>query len=128
MYRGENMKQRGFTLAELLAVIVVLGLIAVITIPAVTKTLVDSKTRLCEEQVANIEESARIWGSDHLFDLPDAGKTDTITIETLQKAGIIAPDLKDPKNSDQPIDPKTPITISVSTSNKVTYTVDYSCE
>ncbi len=50
------MRNKGFTLAELLAVIVILGLVAVIAVPAVTKTLGGTKSELCEDQLKNIKE------------------------------------------------------------------------
>jgi len=118
--------KKGFTLAELLAVIVVLGLIAVITIPVVTKTLSDYKIRLCNEQIGNIEEAARVWGSDNLLSLPDS-ETEPLTIylEQLQSEGYIAKDIKDPVDSSKTIG-NIPITISRK-GKKFNYSVDYNC-
>ncbi len=118
------MRQKGFTLAELLAVIVVLGLISVITIPMVTKSLGEYKARLCNEQVSNIEEAARVWGSDHLFELPDTTKD--ITLKDLQAGGYIDKNIKNSKNGKE-IPETTTITIT-KTGKKFTYTVNYSCE
>lgn len=121
------MKQRGFTLAELLAVIVILGLIAVITIPVVTKTLADYKVRLCKEQIGNIEEAARIWGTDHLLELPDTEEDIlTIHLEDLQNGGYIDKNIKDPVDSKKTIG-NIPINIT-KTGKKYYYTVEYSCE
>lgn len=120
--------KRGFTLAELLAVIVILGLIAVITIPVVTKTLSDYKIRLCKEQIGNIEEAARVWGSDNLLSLPDEddeNPTLTIYLEDLQNGGYIAKDIKDPVDSSKTIG-NIPITITRE-GKKYHYTVDYNC-
>ena len=117
--------KKGFTLAELLAVIVVLGLIAVITIPVVTKTLSDYKIRLCNQQVGNIEEAARMWGSDNLLTLPDDGETKTIYLEDLQVGGYISKDIKDPVDSSKTIGN---IAINISKNGKkFTYDVDYNC-
>ena len=41
--------KKGFTLAELLGVIVILSLIALITVPAITATLQNYKIKLCNE-------------------------------------------------------------------------------
>lgn len=123
------MKRKGFTLAELLAVIVVLGLVAVITIPAVTKALGEYKVRLCNEQVANIEEAARVWGSDNFFSLPDTNGevlNPALTLKVLQDGGYIKEEIKNPINSTEI--PET-TTITVKRENKkVTYKVNYSCE
>lgn len=120
------MKRKGFTLAELLAVIVILGLIAVITIPVVTKTLSDYKMRLCKDQVANIEEAARVWGSDNLLLLPNSEEEDlTIQLEELQKEGYIAKNIKDPIDSSKEIG-NIAITIK-KVGKKYRYEVDYTC-
>ena len=118
--------KKGFTLAELLAVIVILGLIAVITIPVVTKTLSSYKIRLCNEQIGNIEEAARVWGSDNLLTLPDS-ETDPLTIhlEDLQNGGYIAKDIKDPVDSSKTIG-NIPITIT-KVGKKYKYEVEYHC-
>lgn len=118
--------KKGFTLAELLAVIVILGLIAVITIPVVTKTLSSYKIRLCNEQIGNIEEAARVWGSDNLLTLPDS-ETDPLTIhlEDLQNGGYIAKDIKDPVDSSKTIG-NIPITIT-KVGKKYKYEVEYNC-
>jgi type IV pilus assembly protein PilA len=108
------MKNKGFTLAELLAVIVILGLIAVITIPAVTKTLGEQKSKLCEDQLKNIKEAARLYGSDHLIELQEEDYSDgdendstkngktylSITLKDLQDGGYIDKDIENPKTSE----------------------------
>lgn len=121
------MKRRGFTLAELLAVIVILGLIAVITIPVVTKTLGQYKVRLCEDQIANIVEAARVWGSDHLLELPDEdGGVLTIRLSDLQSNGYIDDKISDPMNAKETI-PDIEITIT-KVGKKYQYQANYTCK
>ena len=62
------MKNKGFTLVELMAVIIILGLIAVIAVPIVTKILSNSKDELYERQVKEIEDAAKRWGVDNIID------------------------------------------------------------
>ena len=120
------MKNKGFTLAELLAVIVILGVIAVITVPIVTKTLASYRTKLCENQIQNIKEAARIWGSDNLLSLPDKENgTLVITLNDLQDKGYIDKDINNPRTK-KIIDPTTKITIT-RVGKKYNYTVDYTC-
>ena len=121
------MKKKGFTLAELLAVIVILGLIAVITIPAVTKTLGETKGNLCEDQLKNIKEAARLYGSDHLLDLPSKdGQSFQITLGDLQNGGYIEKELKNPKDSKM-VDPNLAITITKQ-GKKYKYDVENFCD
>ena len=53
------MNKKGFTLVELLAVIVLLGLVALIAAPAITGIIKQSKENLSDSQKASIELSAK---------------------------------------------------------------------
>ena len=87
-------KRKGFTLAELLAVIVILGIITSITVPIVTDQIDKYKTKVCVTQYDNILNAARSYGADHLTEL---GKSQTITLKTLNDGGYIdASNMKDP--------------------------------
>ena len=87
-------KRKGFTLAELLAVIVILGIITSITVPIVTNQIDKYKTKVCVTQYDNILNAARSYGADHLTEL---GKSKTITLKTLNDGGYIdASNMKDP--------------------------------
>lgn len=48
----------GFTLVELIGVIIILGVIALITFPIIDKTIKNSKQQALERIIDNIEESA----------------------------------------------------------------------
>ena len=67
------MKKRGFTLTEVLGVIVILGLIALIIFPNINKSIKNSKQKLYNQQITLIEENARKWGVEHTAELPDSG-------------------------------------------------------
>ena len=62
--------KRGFTLMELLAVIVVLALIALILIPNFSKSLGTYRSSLLDTQIKNIEVAARQWAADNIYFLP----------------------------------------------------------
>ena len=53
--------KKGFTLVELIAVIVILAIISLIAIPSVISTLNYSKKTIHDEQLAELEKSARNW-------------------------------------------------------------------
>lgn len=52
------MKRKGFTLVELIGVLVIIGLIAVFSVPALTKTMKDSSEKQYEEYIKNITLAA----------------------------------------------------------------------
>ena len=89
--------KKGFTLAELIGVIVVLALISLITIPVISRILKQNKTALCETQMNNILEAARAWGADNVFLLPtEDGRSKTITLQDLVDGGYIEKDIENP--------------------------------
>ena len=92
------MKKRGFTLTEVLGVIVILGLIALIIFPNVSKSIKNSKEKLYKEQVALIEENARKWGVEHTAQLPDSGSY-YLELNDLVLGGYVSQkELKDPRD------------------------------
>ncbi len=97
---GENMKTRGFTLVELLAVIVILGLIALVSVPAITGLLKSGKEDLANSQKETIELAAKNWASDiaNVGKLPSTdGSSICVNLSTLQQQGYVDLDLKNPK-------------------------------
>ncbi len=80
------MRRRGFTLAELLATIVILGIITAITVPIVINQVDNYKKKMCVTQYDNILNAARAYASDHIQELSNSN---TITLETLTKGGYI---------------------------------------
>jgi prepilin-type N-terminal cleavage/methylation domain-containing protein len=91
------MKKNGFTLAELLGVIVILSLISVITIPAVTSSLNTYKERLCNSQLDQIISATRAWATDNIVKLPtENGKSYQVSLRELTQYGYIDDDIKNP--------------------------------
>lgn len=89
--------KKGFTLAELIGVIVVLALISLVSIPAVSKTLKQNKKNLCDTQLQNILAAAKSYGADNVFSLPENdGETLELTLQDLVSAGYIKGDIENP--------------------------------
>lgn len=89
--------KKGFTLAELIAVIVILSLICLITFPTVASILRDNKTRLCNTQLDNILVTAKGYAAENVFSMPlNDGDTKTITIQDLIDNGLIKADIQNP--------------------------------
>ena len=108
------MKNKGFTLVELIAVLVVLSLISLIAIPTVNKSLKEYKQKLYDDAIRNIEQSAKNWGADKIGKLPNSVSSNNtmaypdidtesefstlqIRIKDLQAEGYIGSELKNPK-------------------------------
>ncbi len=113
--------KKGFTLAELIAVIVILALISLVSIPAVSGILKQNKERLCETQLENILAAAKSYGADNVFSLPDTSMT--INLQTLVDAGYIAGEIENPITKENFDLDTTEITITKN-NKKYEYTLD----
>ena len=115
--------KKGFTLVELIGVIVVLGLISLIVVPSVTNSLKVNKKKLCKIQLTNIVEAAKVWGGDNLYSLPEIiGDTKTIALAELQANGYISDDVVNPVTKDK-FSPDPVVTIT-KTSSGFDYQID----
>ena len=94
------MNKKGFTLVELLAVIIILSLLALLASTSVSKIVKDSKSDLYDTQIKLIQSAAEAWGADNLYDLPDAGTCKYLTLQDLKQYGLIDPEIKDPRTND----------------------------
>ena len=91
------MNKKGFTLAELIGVIVVLALICLVSVPAIASVLKTNKKSLCKTQLNNVLEAARNYASENLLAMPtNDGDSKTITIQDLIDNGFIDEDIENP--------------------------------
>ena len=97
---GGNMNNKGFTLIELLGVVAVLGIIAIITVPVINRSLSQSKENLYDVQIEQIKKGCQDYYSEHLSELPENNALACKTIEELQKGGYLPLDIKNPKTND----------------------------
>jgi len=81
--------RRGFTLIELIATMVILGLIALITIPTIQDALSKSKEGLLENQIKSIENIARSWGVKNISKVEDCY---VLTLDELKQSGYLEND------------------------------------
>lgn len=100
---------KGFTLIELMAVIIILAVIGLIIFPSAIESINNSKDKLYKEQVKRILDAADSWASSNDSKLPsntNDSKPIKITIENLQLDGLLKKeDVKNPLNSADPMSP-----------------------
>ena len=118
------MKKNGFTLAELLGVMVILSLISIITVPAVTESLNNYKTKLCVSQINEIISAAKSWGNENVLVLPSGeGETYDVTLRTLAEYGYIDEKVNNPVTNEN-FDLDTTIVTITKKGKKYKYTMD----
>lgn len=89
-----NMK-KGFTLVEIIGVIIILGLVAILIIPNVTDIIKDTNNLANDNQIATIKEAADLYSINN--DLGKYPEEKIITFDTLISSGFLKNDdiLKD---------------------------------
>ena len=92
---------KGFTLVELLAVIAILGIISLIVVPAVDKSLNSGKDDLYKTQIKQLGKGVKDYYTEHLNELPKAvNETSCKTIKNLQDDGYLPLNIENPKTGE----------------------------
>ena len=79
--------KKGFTLAELLGVIVILAALLLISIPVVDKIIKQSQEDLYNKQIDSIKLAINLWISDK-YKLNE-GESITLTLSQLKEEGFV---------------------------------------
>lgn len=91
------MRNRGFTLVELLGVVAILAMLGLVIVPVISNVLSNNKRELYNVQIRNIESAANNYVSEHVFDIDiSIGSSKGITLGTLKSFGYISDDIVDP--------------------------------
>ena len=93
------MKKKGFTLVELLAVLIILAIIFVISVPLMTEILDQSKNTLYKKQIDTILDASYDYSLKYINYLPERNKISYITLGELKYEGIVDYDLTDPETN-----------------------------
>lgn len=78
--------KRGFTLVELLGVIIILGIIALIAFPNIKEAFSTSSENLLKNQIESIENISRTWGTNNISKVDDCY---ILTLEELKRSGLL---------------------------------------
>lgn len=91
------MKSKGFTLVELMGVIVLLGILGVVIIPKIGNSLTNSKEVSYKAQVEQIKKATRDFFAENT-ELLEEDSTVTIKLGVLKQKGYLPVEMKDPRN------------------------------
>ena len=124
---------KGFTLAELMGVIVILAILSIIVTTTIDRNITESRASTCQTQEKNIIEAAKMYVTDDASKLPSETSSSTkITVKDLIDKGYLDEDMENPmtgnlyKDSGNDIYVEISITITNGIANKdYTYTVKY---
>ena len=91
--------KKGFTLVEMLAVITLLGLLALVIIPASEAIIKNSKNDSYNIQIQNIKNAMKNYASSNAFNMPTAnGDYVELTLGDLKREGFLEKEFINPKN------------------------------
>ena len=114
--------KKGYTLIELIAAIIILGIIGLIVFPVISNTIRTNKENLYNSMVKDIKRASNDWIYKNMDLLPTSGGSVTITILDLKKSGLLDINLRNPK-TDELIPNDVQITITLQ-NNKYVFNVD----
>ncbi len=125
------MNQKGLTMIELLAVIVILSAVALMIVPNAISSISRSNERLLETQIDDIKSAAKNWAIDKIDKDGCVAETcnnsgqdsGAVTLRQLQDGGYIADDLSNPKTGNK-FNPDTVMVIINYEGNDYVYSVE----
>jgi len=92
-----KLNKKGFTLVELLATVVLLGIISAIAMVSIDAILDDSQVRECDSILLSIKSATKEYISDNRFELNS--KTGNVDVTELINQGYLTAMLTDPFNN-----------------------------
>ena len=98
---GDSMK-RGFTLVELLALLILLGVVSLIAIPSIGKILNRSREKARESTKNELIKAAKNYYADNIRELPDDGSHKCLSVSEIEESGYISnDDIVDPTTEEK---------------------------
>lgn len=95
-------RKNGFTLVELMGVLIIIGVLTLIIVPVATNIIKNQKEENYEQQVTNVVLASKNFGSDNLMILPPTeGDYMFITVGQLKLLGYLEKDIINPLNNEQ---------------------------
>lgn len=101
------MKNKAFTLVELLGVIIILGVIGLIVTFTVSNVLRDSRKSLCQSQLDSMIEATKVYIGQDTSKLPATGSSSMVTLGELIDSGLIETQYDEENNNYYVVNPET---------------------
>jgi len=117
--------KKGFTLVEVLGVLVILTIIFAVTIPLVINNINNTKEKVWEQTVAHIKEGTKLYLREYKEDFPDlnvVGSTIEVSLSEIIDNGFMKPPIINPI-TDQTVLDSTIINIEVISINNYEITI-----
>ena len=116
-------RQDAFTLVELLAVIIILGIILLLAVPRISDMIDKYRNKAYERQLDLILRAAEVYSILYEYEIEWEGDQAFIYLEDLQEKDLIASSLKNPKGGDLEGD-KVKITLTKSANGAIDYEIE----
>lgn len=88
---------KGFTLVEVLAVLIIMGVLLLITIPTIDSLLLKQRKKIYQNQLVEVKDALKLWGDVNADRLPvDINNPTSVTLKDLKLAGLIKDDYSNP--------------------------------
>ena len=91
--------KKGFTLVELIGVVILIGLIALIAIPSVDYIITKTKNNAYNRTKDTLKDGLRNWVTDNKELIYEDGEEIIVTLADLKEQGYIEYEIKNPKTS-----------------------------
>ena len=88
------MKKNGFTLTEVLGVLVLLALLALLITPIISKAIKNNRQKLYDIQIKKIEQAAKDYSIKHIDVLPEEGNITYITLGEIKRSGVLQEEVR----------------------------------
>ena len=91
--------KKGFTLVELIGVVILIGLIALIAIPSVDYIITKTKDNAYDRTKDTLKDGLRNWVTDNKELIYEDGEEIIVTLADLKEQGYVEYEIKNPKTS-----------------------------
>jgi prepilin-type N-terminal cleavage/methylation domain-containing protein len=101
--RKHKLKTQAFTLIELMAVVIILGIVTTITVTSINYSIKSSKDKLYAEQIKRLEAGVASWATENSSFLPvDSNGVVFFSVSRLKDEGIVDTEVvTDPRTNEE---------------------------